>query len=422
MITYNYFGKEQKVYYEKMDNGLDVYIIPNHHVKRYYIEIVTRYGSDIKEFILPNQTEKFKIPLGTAHFLEHKKFDMEKEDAISYFTKDGLYVNAGTNYQYTKYYIGGIKRFRKNFDYFLTMMFTSHFKDCEVEREKGIIKEEIKMYDDEPEYILDDVVRKCLYKNVYQDKIAGTTKSIEEINADILNKCYNVFYQPSNMILIVSGNVNKNEVMNIIKNNESLRKRASNIPINYEEKKEEKAVVSEYQKIYADILSSKMEYCFKIDLSTLGKKSYFELCFYIKIIMSILFGDGSSFDEEISMNNLATSFYYDVSAYQNICTISFFSESEYADLIKEEIDKTLKNIHIEKEDFERIKNVLESIMIRSIDNIEYLASNISNTVLKNKKYIDKKELLDNIEYNELLEIIKELDFSNKTFILMLPKI
>ena len=107
MKILNYFGKEQKIYYEKLNNGLEIYIVPNHNHANYHIEIVTKYGSSIKEFIPIGEKNYLKLPLGVAHFLEHKMFDMENSDAFSFYSKTGTYVNAGTNYFYTKYYIDG---------------------------------------------------------------------------------------------------------------------------------------------------------------------------------------------------------------------------------------------------------------------------------------------------------------------------
>ena len=102
MKTYNYFGKEQKVYYEKLDNGLDIYVIPNKKRGNYYVELITKYGSNIKESIPIDSNQYLKLPGGVAHFLEHKIFDLENEDPFTFYSKTGTYVNAGTNYFLTK--------------------------------------------------------------------------------------------------------------------------------------------------------------------------------------------------------------------------------------------------------------------------------------------------------------------------------
>ena len=101
----NYFGKEQLIYHEKLNNGLEIFILPNHGINNYHVEIVSKYGSSVKEFIPVGETDYLKLPLGVAHFLEHKMFDMKDSDPFKFFSKTGTYVNAGTNYFYTKYYI-----------------------------------------------------------------------------------------------------------------------------------------------------------------------------------------------------------------------------------------------------------------------------------------------------------------------------
>ena len=217
MKELNYFGKEQKIYYEKLNNGLEIYVVPNSNQDNYHIELVCKYGSSIKEFIPIGEKNYIKLPLGVAHFLEHKTFDMEESDAFEFYGKTGTYVNAGTNYFYTKYYIDGKKSLKKNLEYLLDMVYTPHFKEERVESEKGIIAEEIKMYDDEVDWILDFESKNNLFFTTVNEKIAGTVESIQEIDSNILQKTYDTFYQPSNMFVVATGNIKANEIIDIIK-------------------------------------------------------------------------------------------------------------------------------------------------------------------------------------------------------------
>ena len=93
MIKYNFFGKEQKIYYEKLDNGLDIFLIPNKKVKKYHLEISVKYGSEIEEFIPIKEKEYYKLPLGVAHFLEHKMFDMENSDPFDFYGKTIIHLH-----------------------------------------------------------------------------------------------------------------------------------------------------------------------------------------------------------------------------------------------------------------------------------------------------------------------------------------
>ena len=421
MKIFNYFGKEQRVYYEKLDNGLEIYVVPNKNIKRYHIEAVTKYGSEIEKVKLSNG-KYLSIPHGTAHFLEHKMFDMEEGDGISYLSLLSIYANAGTNYFSTRYYIDGKKHFKEGFEYFLKMIFTPYFNQESIEKEMGIIEEEIKMYDDEPFWIIDEHFRDSFYKNILKNKISGTKEDIHEINSELLNQIYNIFYQPSNMFLVISGNVSLKKTFDIIKNNKELNSpRITNKEIVYDMKKEPREVINEYREMKLNIAFPKVRYAFKFDLNDFSYKDKPVLRYYLNLIFSTLFGEGSLFDEEIIEKKLATYYFIDHFRKDNIYTFDIEGESEYADLFKEEVDKTLKNIYIEEEDFLRIKKTWYSLIIKSLDKPEIVADSIITDILLNNKYTDEKEIIDSLKYEEVNDIVKEINFNNKTFMLSLPK-
>ena len=420
MISYNYFGKEQIIFYEKLDNGLDVYVIPNKNIGNYYIELVVKYGSNIKEFKPIGSNEYIKLPLGVAHFLEHKVFDVEGIDPFTFYSKTGTYVNAGTNYFCTKYYIDGKKNLRKNLDYLITMVTTPYFKEEKIVSEQGIIAEEIKMYDDEADWILDNEVKKCLFKTIFNDKIAGTVESIKEINSDILTKTYDTFYQASNMFLVASGNVNVDDIISIIKENKTINRRITNKEISYKKYHETKEVVSEYKCLKGNIVIPKLSYSYKFDLDEYSTDRML-IRLYLNLLFTYLFGEASLFNEEVIEKKLATDFYMDHLSSDNIYALTLEAESEYADLFKEAVDKAIMNINITEEDFIRIKKMWISIIIRSLDNKENIAYSLIDDLIKDGKVYDQHELIEKLNYQELLKIIKKLDFNNSTFVLMVPK-
>ena len=420
MITYNYFGKEQEIYYEKLDNGLEIYVVPNNNHDNYHIEVVTKYGSSIKEFIPVGEKYYLKLPLGVAHFLEHKMFDMEDSDAFSFYSKTGTYINAGTNYFYTKYYIDGKRGLKKNFEYLLNMIYTPYFIEDRVNSEKGIIAEEIKMYDDEAEWILDHESKKNLFYTTVNEKIAGTTESIKLINSDILKKTYNTFYQPSNMFIVATGNVNIKTILDIVKNNSNVNSRITNKKIVYKKFQEKKDVPSEYKLLEENIVLPKLVYSYKFDLNDICNNNLLARL-YLSLLFTHLFGETSKFNEKVLEKELAINFYLDHLGFNNIYSFSIEAESEYADLFKEEVDNTLNSISISLEDFERIKKIWISVVIRSLDNKEHLAYSIVDDIIKDGSIYDQLELINKLEYEELIKIINKLDLNNKSFVLMVSK-
>ena len=420
MIKYNYFGDEASIYYEKLNNGLDVYVAPNNKKGNYYIELVVRYGSNIKEFRPLDKSDYIHLPLGVAHFLEHKIFDTEDGDVFSFYSKTGTYINAGTNYFCTKYYIDGKKDLKKNLDYLLTMIYTPYFIPSRVDSEKAIIAEEIKMYDDEANWILDYETKKCLFKTAISDKIAGTCDSIMEIDSDLLTDTYNTFYQPSNMFLVACGNVNYKDILEVIKNNQAINNRITNKKIEYKKEIETKEVSLEYKYLEANVIIPKLIYSYKFDLNDFSFSPLMTRL-YLSLLFTHLFGEASLFNEKIINEKIALDFYMDHLSFDNIYALTLEAESEYADLFKDEVDKTIQNIKITLEEFIRIKKIWISVVIRSLDNKENLAYSITDDIIKDNRVHDQHELIEKMNYEELLQIIEEIDWNNKAFVLMMPK-
>lgn len=421
MIKLTYFGEEQIVYYEKLDNGLEVFIAPNKMVNSYRVDLVAKLGASVTEFIPVKEKEYIKMPLGTAHFLEHKLFDTKDGDATFLFDDAGVVTNASTNYYYTNYFIEGKKQFKKNLNLFLDVFYTPYFEKERIENEKGIIGEEIDMYIDDPDWVLYRIEKESVFNKALKDEVAGTRETISEINADILEKVYNTFYQPSNTFLVISGKVNPKEALDIIKSNESIKKRMSNYPVIYKKIHEDLPVNREYGEGTGLVVIPKLSYYFKYDVNEFKFLSPEKFKAYLNILFYILFGDGSDFSEKIHEEKIANYFYIDTMYYENIYIIGICGESEYADIFKDEIDKTLENLQINKDDFEREIKVRNSIIIRELDNISDVSYSIIRSIINRGKYIDDKEILDSLKYEEFLAVIKKLSFDNKAFNLLLPK-
>ena len=163
MKKINFNNLDQELYYFTLKNGLRVYLVPFLNKKNYYAILGTKYGSMDIEF-LNNEGKKVKSPYGTAHFLEHKMFEQESGvDPFKFFSKSGVNANASTTFNNTRYYIWGVNKIEENISYLLDFVFSPYFTDTNVQKEKGIIKEEILMYEDDPEWALDDTMRKNLF-------------------------------------------------------------------------------------------------------------------------------------------------------------------------------------------------------------------------------------------------------------------
>lgn len=201
------------LYHANLANGLKVYVMPKKgYVKKYAI-YATRYGSIDNRFRINNGKQPIEVPDGIAHFLEHKLFEEEKGNIFSEFSKLGAQANAYTNFTTTAYLFSCTDNFYESLNLLLNFVARPYFTDENVNKEKGIIAQEIRMYQDNPNWKVFFNLLKALYKNhPVKIDIAGTIESINRIDKDILYKCYETFYNPSNMVLFTVGDLDPDRV------------------------------------------------------------------------------------------------------------------------------------------------------------------------------------------------------------------
>ena len=210
----------QKVIFEHLENGLDVIIVPKKGATNYYVTYATHFGSLNYKFKAPGKDEITTVPDGVAHFLEHKMFEEEDGiNALDKLSKIGANANAYTTFNHTAYLFSCNSRFYEAFDILLSFVQSPYYTDENVEKEKGIIAQEIKMYDDDPDWQVFFRLLTALYgdKHAVSKDIAGTVESISHITPEILYDCYNTFYDPSNMVIAVSGDVDPEKILEKIK-------------------------------------------------------------------------------------------------------------------------------------------------------------------------------------------------------------
>ncbi len=206
------------VSYEKIKHksGTEIYLwqMPEFTTVESYF--VTKYGSNYQTFKTKNTEDFITVPEGIAHYLEHKLFENEDSDAMNLFAKTGASCNAFTSKDITAYYFSCNSRFEENLEILLKFVQNPYFTDELVEKERGIISEEINMCDDSPIRLEMKNLYKAMYANhPIKEDIAGTIESIQKINADLLYKCYNTFYNLNNMALFIAGNFDRDKALEI---------------------------------------------------------------------------------------------------------------------------------------------------------------------------------------------------------------
>ena len=200
----------------ELDNGLKIYILEKPRYNSSYAIFGTKYGSIDTCFSVGE--DKLEVPEGIAHFLEHKLFESEDGDAFSKYAKTGAYANAFTSFDRTCYLFSCSDKFYENLEILLSFVQSPYFTQATVNKEQGIIGQEIKMYDDSPAWrVMFNMLYAMYHNHPVRIDIAGTVDSIAKIDHNLLYKCYNTFYNPSNMFVCIAGNVDVEKVLKQIK-------------------------------------------------------------------------------------------------------------------------------------------------------------------------------------------------------------
>ncbi len=416
MKTINMQEVGEKIFYEKLDNGLEVYLYNKDTFHNNYVTFTTKFGSVYNEFVPLGEDKMIKVPNGVAHFLEHKVFEQENDpQPTEFFSESGTIYNAYTTFKNTTYLFSGANNLENNINFLLDYVQSPYFTLENVENEKGIICEEINMCNDRPTDLLYEEIRKnTFFNNKFKESIIGTTEEVNSITKDMLYTCYNTFYHPSNMVLVITGNFNPSEIIDLVKENQSKKEFPKPSKISIKEVKEKDKVVKKESVIYSNTDIPKVSYNIKVPFDKEVGKRKFSL--YLYILFSCLFDDTSEFDERLKNNNIITSgVYFNLLNCDTHILISLINETyKYKELVKE-IQDNLNNLNISKEDFERKKKVLISNEISIYDNIEIVNEMIiDNVIFENKLSENIITLIKELNYEELLGVIKRLDLSNNT--------
>lgn len=408
---------DMTLYTETLSNGLEIYMLPYKNKKNYYVTFATRYGSDVLEFT-DTSKKSYKPPLGIAHFLEHKMFEEESgEDPFSFYAKSGTDCNACTSFESTQYMFWGTKNFNKNLEYLLRFVTHPYFTDQNVKKEKGIIAEEIKMYRDYPDYKLELKLRENLYKNHPRKlDIAGTVSEINKITKEDLYNCYNSFYVPSNMFILMTGSFDPDIALEVIRNELDSNKKGKVTkikkvlePIKVTKDKDVIKGNVEIPKIAIGLKTSTKD----IELDDL------ELSLYLNMLTTIMFGDSSLFKERVREKKILNGLSVGWENLEDISTFYVQASSIKPDELIDEVIYEFNNVKVDEESFNRIKKVWISREIKTVDNIEDEADNIYYDILKYKKIIPNKiDIIKNMKFKVLKDIIKKVDFKNYSIVKM----
>ena len=400
---------KEKMYIEKLSNGLKIIIIPKLKLKKKYITWGINFGSIDNQFILGNSEDVTKIPDGVAHYLEHKMFEQRSGiNALDTLTNLGVDANAYTTNTYTTYLYECTDHFYEALDEFMDYIQNPYYTAKNVEKERGIIEQEIAMYDDEPgQAIYMNLLKSMYHNNPINIDIAGTKESISKIDEKILYTIYNSFYTPDNMVIVACGDFNPEELLENIKKRMILKPSSQKITRVYEEEPDTivRKEISKNMEVSIPIFM--IGYKDKIPSENMIRKDL-----ALEILSEMVMGKSSKlfkrlYDEKLITSELGFDYEYG-RTYAHFLIQGFSNEPEKViEEIKNEIE-FFKARGIADEDFERTKKKLYGEYVKDYNNPDIIASNVLADYFNDINSFSYFEEFDCIRKEDIMDVLNNV--------------
>ena len=414
---------KEKLYIEKLENGLTVMIIPKKGIQKKYVIWGTNYGSNDSKFIVPGETQETEVPKGVAHFLEHKMFEQESGiNSLDTLTALGVDANAYTTNDHTAYLFECTENFYPALDELMDYVQHPYFTDENVEKEKGIIGQEIMMYDDYPEWkVYLNALEAMYHEHPVKLDITGTIETISHIDKEILYKCYNTFYNPSNMVMVLCGDFEPEALMEEVKSRLIDKKANGEIKRIYPEEPIE--IVKE--KIEQNMDVSQPLFTIGIKDKIADTKERVRKHIAIEILLNMIIGKSSDlykklYDEGILFS--VPSLDYEFSrGYAHILITGQSPEPEKVyEMFKEKVSE-MKNTHINSEAFNRIKKRIYGEYVKEYNDAADIARMFLADFFKEINSFDYLEEIVTINEEYAEQILKEIFDEKKMIISVIKK-
>lgn len=402
---------DETIYSEKLSNGLEVIIIPKKYNKT-YAAFATKFGSTINRFIPIGSSEYITVPLGVAHFLEHKLFEMEDgSDASNLLANLGADANAFTDYEQTAYITTSTSNTNEVISLLVDYVQSPFFNDENVEKEQGIIIQELKMYMDKPgSRIHLGILQNMFYQNPIREDIVGTEESIKSITKEVLYSCYNTFYHPSNMLLVVAGNVDPEEIINLVRDNQNKKNFPKPVDVVKEMLVEDNQVNKSSGSIKMDITMPKVCVGLKLPYRKYSKDELTLEEMKFKILLELAFGVSSTaYQDMLNKEIINTGFSYNVYLDDYCGYIKVQANTLKPELYSEYIINeflNIKNFKIDPLNFEKIKKGLMGSFIKAFNNVEFIAHGIIDYKFRNSDLFTSIDFVKDLTIEDINELRK----------------
>lgn len=403
---------QEKLYFEELENGLKVYLLPKPGFNKSFATFTTKYGSIDNEFVPLGQSEMKRVPDGIAHFLEHKLFEKQDYDVFEKFSAHSASSNAFTSFTRTCYLFSCTSELSENLTTLINFVQDPYFTEQTVEKEKGIIAQEIKMYDDNPDFRAYYGIINNLFKDhPVKIDIAGTVESIQPITADLLYECYHTFYHPSNMLLFVIGDFDPEDIMALVRQNQSTKDyvKADEIPRQYPEEPDH--VVTKESTLEMEVTTPKVFLGIKDVTKDRQGEVLLKNEIAVDIIFDLMFGSSSAYYEEM----LDKGYINDTFSYETNFESAFgFSivggDTRYPDELASSLREKLESVStmtFNEAEFNRIKNKKVGRFLSALNSVEFIANQFTQYAFNGVHLFTILDILEKLTIEDLQQIAKD---------------
>jgi predicted Zn-dependent peptidase len=395
----------ESIYTKVFQSGLTVKVLPKSGYRKKHASLAIGYGSLDQVFETGGQV--LEVPEGIAHYLEHTLFEKEYSNVFNRFSQLGASANAYTSYYLTNYLFNAVDCFSECLDILLDFVQTPYFSEKTVEKERGIIEQELKMYHDMPDRMLLMNLAEAMYsEHPVKVDIVGTQESIRRITPDTLRQCYHTFYHPGNMVLLVVGEVNPEEIFEQVQIDQSKRShpQGATTKRHYPDEPDEVRTALIRRKMMASTARVAVGFKDKVEEIDLPPMESYRLQLLTGIVLKALTGRSSKLYNRLYNEGLINdSFwsYYDLGPGYGYTVLG--GESPEPDRLVEELQKGIEELayqQIQPEDFERLKRASQGRYISGFNNLEGLASTFISLYFKGISYFDTSDVLQSLSCEE----------------------
>jgi predicted Zn-dependent peptidase len=409
MKTLEFERIREKIIQYDHKSGLKVFVIPKKGYNKVYATFATNYGSTDNTFIAPGENEETRVPDGIAHFLEHKLFEQEDGSVMDKFSKLGSEPNAYTAFTQTVYLFSCTEGFEENFRLLVDYVQHPYLTDENVEKEKGIIGQEIKMYDDNADWrVFFNLLGAMYEKHPVKIDIAGTVESIGQITKETLYKCYNTFYHPSNMIIVTVGDVEPEAVFKMVDEGIIARDNPGEIRKLFPEESHGHSMQLVERKMAVAMPQFQMGVKDNVRITgyeLLKRKVSHE------IILSMLMGRSSVLYNQLYDEGLINqSFGSEATLEESYGFTAWGGQSNDPVRAAQRIRKAIERVHqdgLDQKNFDRIRKAHEGRFIRSLNSPENISHEFIPLYFKGANFFDSARVYGELTLSEVEKVFRE---------------